>query len=119
MQCAKGPFAKRPPADWDRIQKECPNIVRKVQDDNANDVLSCTFDTNKTHFNDRKSFINDIFASPFQNNFGYFNQQPRDVKNDEKNNNNELNPETCDNLVNGKKPTINFNAFDKIMHFVH
>ncbi|XP_032455373.1 eukaryotic translation initiation factor 4E-binding protein Mextli isoform X11 [Nasonia vitripennis] len=29
MQCAKGPFAKRPPADWDRIQKECPNIVRK------------------------------------------------------------------------------------------
>ncbi|XP_014204232.1 eukaryotic translation initiation factor 4E-binding protein Mextli isoform X2 [Copidosoma floridanum] len=43
MQCAKGPFAKRPPADWDRIQKEHPNIVRKVQDtrvitNNANDI---------------------------------------------------------------------------------
>ncbi|XP_011496495.1 PREDICTED: uncharacterized protein LOC105361091 [Ceratosolen solmsi marchali] len=30
MQCAKGPFAKRPPPDWERIQKESPNIVRKV-----------------------------------------------------------------------------------------
>ncbi|XP_061937946.1 eukaryotic translation initiation factor 4E-binding protein Mextli isoform X4 [Apis cerana] len=25
----EGPYAKRPPADWVRIQKECPNIVRK------------------------------------------------------------------------------------------
>ncbi|XP_016840519.1 eukaryotic translation initiation factor 4E-binding protein Mextli isoform X2 [Nasonia vitripennis] len=119
MQCAKGPFAKRPPADWDRIQKECPNIVRKVQDDNANDVLSCTFNTNKTHFNNRKSFINNEFASPFQNNFGYFNQQPCNMANNEKNNNTEFNPEICDNIVYGKRTTINFNAFDKIMHFVH
>nr|XP_012148055.1 PREDICTED: uncharacterized protein LOC100882061 isoform X5 [Megachile rotundata]XP_012148119.1 PREDICTED: uncharacterized protein LOC100882061 isoform X5 [Megachile rotundata]XP_012148177.1 PREDICTED: uncharacterized protein LOC100882061 isoform X5 [Megachile rotundata]XP_012148248.1 PREDICTED: uncharacterized protein LOC100882061 isoform X5 [Megachile rotundata]XP_012148306.1 PREDICTED: uncharacterized protein LOC100882061 isoform X5 [Megachile rotundata] len=29
MQCSTGPYAKRPPADWARIQKECPNIVRK------------------------------------------------------------------------------------------
>ncbi|XP_011699369.1 PREDICTED: uncharacterized protein LOC105456775 isoform X2 [Wasmannia auropunctata] len=27
---ASGPFAKRPPADWARIQRECPNIVRKA-----------------------------------------------------------------------------------------
>ncbi|KAJ8670562.1 hypothetical protein QAD02_001821 [Eretmocerus hayati] len=30
MQCAKGPFAKRPPVDWEIIQKECPNIIRKA-----------------------------------------------------------------------------------------
>ncbi|XP_034937319.1 eukaryotic translation initiation factor 4E-binding protein Mextli isoform X2 [Chelonus insularis] len=30
LLCAKGPYAKRPPANWTRIQKECPNIVRKV-----------------------------------------------------------------------------------------
>ncbi|XP_020287318.1 eukaryotic translation initiation factor 4E-binding protein Mextli isoform X2 [Pseudomyrmex gracilis] len=28
LLCASGPYAKRPPADWARIQKECPNIVR-------------------------------------------------------------------------------------------
>ncbi|XP_014229146.1 eukaryotic translation initiation factor 4E-binding protein Mextli isoform X2 [Trichogramma pretiosum] len=31
MQCAKGPFARHPPADWERIQRECPAICRKVQ----------------------------------------------------------------------------------------
>ncbi|XP_024880580.1 eukaryotic translation initiation factor 4E-binding protein Mextli isoform X2 [Temnothorax curvispinosus] len=30
LLCASGPYAKRPPADWARIQKECPNIVRKA-----------------------------------------------------------------------------------------
>ncbi|XP_018392902.1 PREDICTED: eukaryotic translation initiation factor 4E-binding protein Mextli isoform X4 [Cyphomyrmex costatus] len=30
LLCAAGPYAKRPPADWVRIQKECPNIVRKA-----------------------------------------------------------------------------------------
>ncbi|XP_018059877.1 PREDICTED: eukaryotic translation initiation factor 4E-binding protein Mextli isoform X3 [Atta colombica] len=30
LLCAAGPYAKRPPADWARIQKECPNIVRKA-----------------------------------------------------------------------------------------
>ncbi|XP_011329101.1 eukaryotic translation initiation factor 4E-binding protein Mextli isoform X2 [Ooceraea biroi] len=30
LLCASGPYAKRPPADWTRIQKECPNIVRKA-----------------------------------------------------------------------------------------
>lgn len=30
LLCAKGPYAKRIPANWGRIQKECPNIVRKV-----------------------------------------------------------------------------------------
>ncbi|CAL1678326.1 unnamed protein product [Lasius platythorax] len=30
LLCATGPYAKRPPADWARIQKECPNIVRKA-----------------------------------------------------------------------------------------
>ncbi|XP_076243465.1 eukaryotic translation initiation factor mextil isoform X2 [Calliopsis andreniformis] len=30
MLCSTGPYAKRPPADWARIQKECPNIVRKA-----------------------------------------------------------------------------------------
>ncbi|XP_011297955.1 uncharacterized protein mxt isoform X2 [Fopius arisanus] len=29
LLCATGPYAKRPPADWDRIQKECPTIIRK------------------------------------------------------------------------------------------
>ncbi|KAK0180454.1 hypothetical protein PV327_006094 [Microctonus hyperodae] len=29
LLCAKGPYAKRIPANWGRIQKECPNIVRK------------------------------------------------------------------------------------------
>ncbi|XP_017761916.1 PREDICTED: eukaryotic translation initiation factor 4E-binding protein Mextli isoform X2 [Eufriesea mexicana] len=29
LLCSTGPYAKRPPADWARIQKECPNIVRK------------------------------------------------------------------------------------------
>lgn len=122
MQCAKGPFAKRPPADWDRIQKECPNIVRKVQDDNANDALSCTYSTNNnTHSNDRKSFINNEFASPFQNNFGYFNQQPFNVTNNANNNNNTFNtfPKINDGIINDKRPTINFNAFDKIMHYIN
>ncbi|XP_063993017.1 eukaryotic translation initiation factor 4E-binding protein Mextli isoform X1 [Diachasmimorpha longicaudata] len=31
LLCATGPYAKRPPADWDRIQKECPTIIRKVE----------------------------------------------------------------------------------------
>ncbi|KAF3425918.1 hypothetical protein E2986_12697 [Frieseomelitta varia] len=37
----EGPYAKRPPADWARIQKECPNIVRKVHqcDTNANHLM--------------------------------------------------------------------------------
>ncbi|XP_031838543.1 eukaryotic translation initiation factor mextil isoform X2 [Nomia melanderi] len=30
LLCSTGPYAKRPPADWARIQKECPNIVRKT-----------------------------------------------------------------------------------------
>ncbi|XP_043665971.1 eukaryotic translation initiation factor 4E-binding protein Mextli isoform X4 [Vespula pensylvanica] len=30
LLCSTGPYAKRPPADWARIQKECPNIVRKA-----------------------------------------------------------------------------------------
>ncbi|CAB0033788.1 unnamed protein product [Trichogramma brassicae] len=30
MQCAKGPFARHPPADWERIQRECPAICRKA-----------------------------------------------------------------------------------------
>ncbi|XP_029164639.1 eukaryotic translation initiation factor 4E-binding protein Mextli isoform X3 [Nylanderia fulva] len=30
LLCATGPYAKRPPTDWARIQKECPNIVRKA-----------------------------------------------------------------------------------------
>ncbi|XP_011175334.1 eukaryotic translation initiation factor 4E-binding protein Mextli isoform X7 [Solenopsis invicta] len=30
LLCSSGPYAKRPPADWARIQKECPNIVRKA-----------------------------------------------------------------------------------------
>ncbi|XP_043473733.1 eukaryotic translation initiation factor 4E-binding protein Mextli isoform X2 [Leptopilina heterotoma] len=30
MMCSEGPYAKRAPADWARIQKECPNIVRKA-----------------------------------------------------------------------------------------
>ncbi|XP_028048331.1 eukaryotic translation initiation factor 4E-binding protein Mextli isoform X3 [Monomorium pharaonis] len=30
LLCASGPYAKRPPANWARIQKECPNIVRKA-----------------------------------------------------------------------------------------
>ncbi|XP_017882250.1 eukaryotic translation initiation factor 4E-binding protein Mextli isoform X2 [Ceratina calcarata] len=29
LLCSTGPYAKRPPPDWARIQKECPNIVRK------------------------------------------------------------------------------------------
>ncbi|XP_048515420.1 eukaryotic translation initiation factor 4E-binding protein Mextli isoform X3 [Athalia rosae] len=29
LQCAAGPYAKRAPADWARIQKDCPSIVRK------------------------------------------------------------------------------------------
>lgn len=33
MTCSKGPYAKRPPADWGRIQKECPEIVRKVPEE--------------------------------------------------------------------------------------
>lgn len=62
MQCAKGPFAKRPPADWDRIQKDCPSIVRKVQnmavDDNANTVSTHAHEspTNTTHFRDSNNF---------------------------------------------------------------
>lgn len=31
LQCSTGPYAKRVPADWARIQEECPNIVRKVR----------------------------------------------------------------------------------------
>ncbi|XP_046746979.1 eukaryotic translation initiation factor 4E-binding protein Mextli isoform X2 [Diprion similis] len=31
LQCSAGPYAKRAPADWARIQKDCPSIVRKVQ----------------------------------------------------------------------------------------
>lgn len=30
LLCAKGPYAKRTPAEWERIQRECPNIVRKI-----------------------------------------------------------------------------------------
>ncbi|XP_051156303.1 eukaryotic translation initiation factor 4E-binding protein Mextli isoform X2 [Leptopilina boulardi] len=30
MMCSEGPYAKRAPADWARIQKECPNIIRKA-----------------------------------------------------------------------------------------
>ncbi|KAI4490153.1 hypothetical protein M0804_004335 [Polistes exclamans] len=30
LLCSTGPYAKRPPANWARIQKECPNIVRKA-----------------------------------------------------------------------------------------
>ncbi|XP_053983080.1 eukaryotic translation initiation factor 4E-binding protein Mextli isoform X4 [Hylaeus anthracinus] len=30
LLCSTGPYAKRPPADWARIQKECPNIIRKA-----------------------------------------------------------------------------------------
>ncbi|XP_076670853.1 eukaryotic translation initiation factor mextil isoform X3 [Andrena cerasifolii] len=30
LLCSTGPYAKRPPVDWARIQKECPNIVRKA-----------------------------------------------------------------------------------------
>ncbi|XP_076168737.1 eukaryotic translation initiation factor mextil isoform X3 [Ptiloglossa arizonensis] len=30
LLCSTGPYAKRPPTDWARIQKECPNIVRKA-----------------------------------------------------------------------------------------
>ncbi|XP_051156306.1 eukaryotic translation initiation factor 4E-binding protein Mextli isoform X5 [Leptopilina boulardi] len=36
MMCSEGPYAKRAPADWARIQKECPNIIRKVFDRNDN-----------------------------------------------------------------------------------
>lgn len=36
MMCSEGPYAKRAPADWARIQQECPNIVRKVFDRNDN-----------------------------------------------------------------------------------
>ncbi|KAL6423922.1 hypothetical protein ACFW04_009696 [Cataglyphis niger] len=45
LLCATGPYAKRPPADWARIQKECPNIVRKVPlcDKNANHIPCSTF----------------------------------------------------------------------------
>lgn len=41
LLCSTGPYAKRPPADWVRIQKECPNIVRKVHqcDTNANHLM--------------------------------------------------------------------------------
>lgn len=31
LLCAKGPYAKRPPANWVRIKEECPNIIRKVE----------------------------------------------------------------------------------------
>lgn len=31
LLCAKGPYAKRPPANWARIKEECPNIIRKVE----------------------------------------------------------------------------------------
>ncbi|XP_033232215.1 eukaryotic translation initiation factor 4E-binding protein Mextli isoform X2 [Belonocnema kinseyi] len=30
LMCSTGPYAKRAPVDWTRIQKECPNIVRKA-----------------------------------------------------------------------------------------
>ncbi|XP_076291862.1 eukaryotic translation initiation factor mextil isoform X3 [Lasioglossum baleicum] len=30
LLCSTGPYAKQPPVDWARIQKECPNIVRKT-----------------------------------------------------------------------------------------
>ncbi|XP_015608855.1 eukaryotic translation initiation factor 4E-binding protein Mextli isoform X3 [Cephus cinctus] len=30
LQCSTGPYAKRAPVDWARIQKECPSIVRKA-----------------------------------------------------------------------------------------
>lgn len=48
LLCASGPYAKRPPADWARIQKECPNIVRKVPlcDSNANHIPCNTFCVN-------------------------------------------------------------------------
>lgn len=60
MQCAKSPYAKRPPADWDRLQKECPNIVRKVQEQqyghsDANNSVCTIGDTNKAYFDYSKS----------------------------------------------------------------
>lgn len=124
MQCAKGPFAKRPPADWDRIQKECPNIVRKVVvDENANDVLPCTNDyTNATRSNNRKSLIDNEFASPFQNNFDGSKQAHNSMNNN--NNNTELkyffeldygSTQSC--YYSNARPKINMNAFKRIIQF--
>ncbi|XP_043473763.1 eukaryotic translation initiation factor 4E-binding protein Mextli isoform X6 [Leptopilina heterotoma] len=50
MMCSEGPYAKRAPADWARIQKECPNIVRKVFDRNDNYISHNMFamNNNKT-----------------------------------------------------------------------
>lgn len=41
MQCSKGPYAKQPPQDWERMQREFPAIVKKVDlsfDDNNNNI---------------------------------------------------------------------------------
>ncbi|XP_015608856.1 eukaryotic translation initiation factor 4E-binding protein Mextli isoform X4 [Cephus cinctus] len=48
LQCSTGPYAKRAPVDWARIQKECPSIVRKVHlgDSNANHLTYDTFNGN-------------------------------------------------------------------------
>lgn len=68
MECAKGPFAKRPPADWDRIQKECPNIIRKVHDSIESDYILTNqeSETNKSWFSSYHCFTNKDAHKPFR-----------------------------------------------------
>lgn len=55
--CSTGPYAKRAPVDWARIQKECPNIVRKVRDRNDNYINCGTDDTNDEFYKSPNYFI--------------------------------------------------------------
>lgn len=127
MQCAKGPFAKRPPADWDRIQKECPNIVRKVQavqiDTNANNVFACTNygNTNIALSKDPNSLFNNVSnaQSPINSNNNHTVQLTSNINW----NNNNTYDQFCGEqaksvLYNGTNPSVNMDRLAKIMSYV-
>ena len=106
MQCAKGPFAKRPPVDWDRIQKECPNIVRKVQDNITNSVFTRKdYDTNTLNhkiFIDKTASQNNV--SPyFKEKTNYFNNNNTELKSFNSMNDSLITTGCCDS-----RPKYNF-----------
>ena len=142
MQCAKGPFARRPPTDWDRIQKECPNIVRnKVQ---SVENISISEPPNLNDKEESENFIpieetnmlnnNDYYAykynnreslkvqnnvynfvkqqKSFLNNFSFYQDN---LKQTFKNSNN--NNYIIDGCSSNNRPTMDIYKFHKIMRF--
>lgn len=79
MQCSKGPYAKQPPQDWERMQREFPTIVKKVDlnfDDNNNNIGTGVKEPSKKVEKLSKEVVDNVKVKPKRESFeGYFDKE--------------------------------------------